>query len=213
MEGLDREAWFGGTPRWQRRRSPPCEAPWDRYLPANRSDASMAAKNTATAEAGPSAATSESTTASATTASAATAEPFPANGTPNLPEWMAQAVQQGVKPEQALAFIGLGLMGKLADGGRELPWIWNEEEDGSGFDGAALRQRLELVQLALQTEAPLTTSEVSHLLGARPGAALVQRGGLTARRLSRNVWKLSRSNEAAERGSTPSFGEGFRRRL
>mgnify|MGYP006966038025 CR=1 FL=1 len=166
----------------------------------SRTEVPMAAKRT-------------TATAEAATAEATTAEPFPGNGGANLPDWMAQAVQQGVKPEQALAFIGLGLMGKLADGGRELPWIWNEEEDGSGFDGAALRQRLELVQLALQTEAPLTTSEVSHLLGARPGAAVVQRGGLTARRLSRNVWKLSRSNEAAERGSTPSFGESFRRRL
>ena len=37
--------------------------------------------------------------------------------------------------------------------------------------------------------------------------------GLTARRLSRNVWKLSRSSEDSEKASTTSFGEGFRRRL
>lgn len=147
------------------------------------------------------------------TAEAATAEPFPGNGAANLPEWMAQAVQQGVKPEQALAFIGLGLMGKLTDGGKDLPWIWNEDEDGGSFDGSALRQRLELVQLALQTGAPLSTAEVTHLLGARPGAAVVQRGGLTARRLNRNVWKLSRSSDDSDKGSTPSFSEGFRRRL
>jgi hypothetical protein len=42
---------------------------------------------------------------------------------------------------------------------------------------------------------------------------VVQRGGLTARRLSRNVWKLSRSSEDSEKASTTSFGEGFRRRL
>jgi hypothetical protein len=152
-------------------------------------------------------------TAEAATAEATTAEPFPGSGGANLPEWMAQAVQQGVKPEQALAFIGLGLMGKLADGGKELPWIWNEDEDGGSFDGTSLRQRLELVQLALQTGAPLSTAEVTHLLGARPGAAVVQRGGLTARRLSRNVWKLSRNSEDSEKASTPSFAEGFRRRL
>jgi hypothetical protein len=152
-------------------------------------------------------------TAEAATAEAATAEPFSANGGANLPEWMAQAVQQGLKPEQALACIGLGLMGKLADGGKDLPWIWNEEEDSGNFDGTSLRQRLELVQLALQTGAPLSTAEVTHLMGARPGAAVVQRGGLTARRLSRNVWKLSRSNEDSERASTTGFGEGFRRRL
>jgi hypothetical protein len=148
-----------------------------------------------------------------TTADAGDAAAEPITGQSNLPEWMAQAVQQGVKPEQALAFIGLGLMGKLADGGKELPWIWNEEEDGGGFDGTALRQRLELVQLAVLTGAPLSTAEVTHLLGARPGSAVVQRGGLHARRLSRNVWKLSRSSEDGERGSSPSFSEGFRRRL
>ena len=159
------------------------------------------------------AAKSTSVTAEAATTEATTAEPFPGNGAPNMPEWMAQAVQQGVKPEQALAFIGLGLMGKLADGGKELSWIWNEDDDGGSVDCTVLRQRLELVQLALQTGAPLSTAEVTHLLGARPGSTVVQRGGLTARRLSRNVWKLSRSSEDSEKASTTSFGEGFRRRL
>lgn len=159
------------------------------------------------------AAKTTSVTAEAATTEATTAEPFPGNGAPNMPEWMAQAVQQGVKPEQALAFIGLGLMGKLADGGKELSWIWNEDDDGGSVDCTVLRQRLELVQLALQTGAPLSTAEVTHLLGARPGSAVVQRGGLTARRLSRNVWKLSRSSEDSEKASTTSFGEGFRRRL
>jgi len=150
-----------------------------------------------------------------TIADAVAAAPEPIAGQSNLPEWMAQAVQQGVKPEQALAFIGLGLMGKFADGNKDnpFPWIWNEDEDGGSFDGTALRQRLELVQLALQTGAPLSTAEVTHLLGARPGSAVVQRGGISARRLSRNVWKLSRSNEDSEKASTTSFGEGFRRRL
>ena len=166
----------------------------------SRTEVPMAAKRT-------------TATAEAATAEATTAEPFPGNGGANLPDWMAQAVQQGLKPEQALACIGLGLMGKLADGGKDLPWIWNEEEDCGSFDGTSLRQRLELVQLALQTGAPLSTAEVTHLMGARPGAAVVQRGGLTARRLSRNVWKLSRSNEDSEKASTPSFAEGFRRRL
>ena len=132
------------------------------------------------------------------------------------PDWIAQAAEQGIKPEQALAFIGLGLMRRMAAAGQDQPWIWNDEQDG-GQDGgqadlAGLRQRLELTQLALQTGAPLSTAEVSQLLGARPGAAVIERGGLVARRLSRNVWKLSRAAESAERAST-SFSEGFRRRL
>jgi cob(I)alamin adenosyltransferase len=106
---------------------------------------------------------------------------------------MAQAVAQGIKPEQALACIGLGLMQKMA-GGSDASWIWNEAEDGGQADLAQLRQRLELIQLALNTGAPLSTAEVTQLLGARPGAAVVQRAGLRARRLGRNVWKLSRAS-------------------
>jgi hypothetical protein len=143
------------------------------------------------------------------------AEPIPvseavADGTAAMPEWLARAVEQGIKPEQALAFIGLGLMQRLTDGAQERPWVWSEEEDGGAADLSVLRQRLELVQLALETGAPLSTAEVTQLLGARPGAAVVQRGGLRARRLSRNVWKLSKAGDEADR---TGFGDGFRRRL
>lgn len=131
---------------------------------------------------------------------------------PVWPDWMAQAAEQGIKPDQALAFIGLGLMRKLAAAGQEQPWIWSEEDDGGPADLSGLRQRLELTQLALQTGAPLSTAEVSQLLGTRPGAAVIERGGLVARRVSRNVWKLSRAAESTERGPT-GFSEGFRRRL
>ncbi len=138
------------------------------------------------------------------------AEPMPAAEAAAMPDWLAQAVEQGVKPEQALAFIGLGLMRRLADGGADLPWVWSEEEDGGTVDLTSLRQRLELVRLAIDTGAPLSTAEVTQLMGARPGAAAVERGGLRARRLSRNVWKLSRAAEESERSG---FADGFRRRL
>jgi len=112
-----------------------------------------------------------------------------------------------LKPEQALALVGMGLMQKMAANG-ELPWIWNEAEDGGRCDVAALRQRLELTDLALRTGAPLTTAEVSYLLGAKPGAETVERGGLRARRISRNVWKLSQvsSASASANRDTVSFG-------
>ena len=122
---------------------------------------------------------------------------------------------QGVKPEQALALVGMGLMQKLAASG-ELPWMWNEAEDGGRCDVSGLRQRLELTDLALRTGAPLSTAEVSYLMGARPGAETVVRGGLIARRVSRNVWKLSQASGAA--GATgrdnvafASFNDGRRR--
>ncbi len=144
----------------------------------------------------------------ASRSAAAEAEPIPAEQhTGGAAEWIAEAAAQGVKPEQALALIGLGLMRKMAADGQALPWVWNEAEDGGQADLAALRQRLELTQLALQTGSPLSTAEVSQLLGARPGAAVVERGGLRARRISRNVWKLSKLGEES------GFGDGFRRRL
>lgn len=142
---------------------------------------------------------------------AAQAEPMPPAdtiGEAAIPEWMAQAAAKGVKPEQALAFIGLGLMQKMTGSGQDLPWIWSEAEDGGQADLTALRQRLELTQLALQTGAPLTTAEVTQLLGIRPTSEAVERGGLKARRISRNVWKLSRIDETAARSD-----DAFRRRF
>ena len=130
-------------------------------------------------------------------------------------EWLAQAAQQGLGPEQLLACIALGWMGRQRESGEAPAWVWGEEPQGP-VDLAALRQRLEVIQLAVQTGAPLSTAEVTRLMGARPGADLVERGGLRARRLSRNVWKLSRSGETREAsggGSVVQFAEGFRRRL
>ena len=152
-------------------------------------------------------------TSSSSSNSATETEPMPAqNPVSTIPEWMAQATAEGVKPEQA--FIGLGLMQKIATTGQGMPWMWSESEDGGQADLTALRQRLELTQLAIHTGAPLSTAEVTHLMGARPGSALVERGGLTARRLSRNVWTLSRSNNEGDRGFSSGFGgDGFRRRL
>ena len=151
------------------------------------------------------------TATSSTRSQAAQAEPITAGDTVNsapMPEWMAQAAAQGVKPEQALAFIGMGLMQKMAGSAHDLPWLWSEAEDGGQADLASLRQRLELTQLALQTGAPLTTAEVTQLLGIRPTSEVVERGGLKARRISRNVWKLSRLDETAARSD-----DAFRRRF
>ncbi len=150
---------------------------------------------------------------SRSTASSASAEaPVDATTEPMPSDWIAQAVAQGIKPEQALACIGLGLMQQMA-GSADLPWIWNDAEDGGQVDVAALRQRLELVQLALDTGAPLSTAEITLLLGARPGSADVVRGGLRARRLGRNVWKLSRTSSEESGRQDPLASNGFARRF
>ena len=97
-----------------------------------------------------------------------------------------------LKAEQALGLIGLGLMQKMSRDGSSA-WDWSTESSNEKVDMSSLRQRLELTALAIETGAPLTTSEVTHLLGSRPGSSKVERGGLMARRISRNVWKLTKA--------------------
>ena len=97
-----------------------------------------------------------------------------------------------MNPEQALGLVSLGLMKKLSQKSiTDLNWL---REDQS-CDLHELRQRLEITSLAIETGAPLSTSEVSRLLGFRPNASKVERGGLIAKKISRNVWKLLKSNQ------------------
>ena len=97
-----------------------------------------------------------------------------------------------ITPEQALGLVSLGLMQKLSDKGiTDLNWLKEDEK----CDSYELRQRLELTSLAIETGAPLSTSEVSKLLGVRPGALKIERGGLIAKKISRNVWKLIKSGQ------------------
>ena len=132
-----------------------------------------------------------------------------------MAEWLAQAIDQGVQPDQALAFMGLGLMRSLQVANPAQAPFWPELPEGtdSSVDLTALRQRLELTDLAIRTGAPLSTAEVAQLLGARPGSAVVQRGGLVARRLGRNVWRLSRSADNDSSQANRVAEDGFRRRL
>lgn len=136
----------------------------------------------------------------------------PAATTTTFSEWISGAIEQGVKPEQALAVVGLGLMRGMASTGAELPLLELDAEVEGTATVSNLKGRLEAISLAVQTGAPLTTQEVTLLLGARPGTAVVRRAGITAQRLSRNVWQLSRTSD--ERSTTSvGFSDGFRRRL
>ena len=78
---------------------------------------------------------------------------------------------------------------------KDSSFSWLEEEKSEKVNLKNLRDRLELTQLAINTGAPLTTSEVTHILGAKPGASKTERGGLQARRISRNVWKISKADK------------------
>ena len=115
--------------------------------------------------------------------------------------------------EQALGLVSYSLMQRLAgEGQAEMPWLETEENSHAGMV-RQLRQRLELTALAVESGAPLTTTEVAYLLGARPGTESVERGGLRARRVSRNVWRLSRMDDSDSRGSGSFADDRFRRRL
>ena len=97
-----------------------------------------------------------------------------------------------INPEEALGLVSLSLMQKLSDKGiANLNWLKEDEK----YDSYELRQRLELTSLAIETGAPLSTSEVSKLLGVRPGSSKVERGGIIAKKISRNVWRLIKSSE------------------
>ena len=102
----------------------------------------------------------------------------------------SQAIPSDLNPEQALGLVGLGMMHRMSNNGTSRLRLVEDSEEK--FDQHALRQRLELIALAIETSAPLSTSEVSYLLGARPGSSKATRGGLIAKKLTRNVWKLSR---------------------
>ncbi|WP_255089446.1 MULTISPECIES: hypothetical protein [unclassified Synechococcus] len=146
-------------------------------------------------------------------ATAAQAVPTQA-GEQSFSDWIAGAIDQGVKPEQALAVVGLGLMRGMGGSDYGLPLF---DPESSPQDGPLLVQgikaRLEAIALAIETGAPLSTQEVSLLIGARPGNAKVRRAGVVAERIGRNVWQLRRSRGEDREAASTGFSEGFRRRL
>ena len=85
-------------------------------------------------------------------------------------------------------------MQKLTNEGKSgLNWLFEENEEKA--DLVSLRQRLELTSLAIETGAPLSTAEITQLLGVRPTSSKTERGGLLASRISRNVWRLTQTEK------------------
>ena len=95
--------------------------------------------------------------------------------------------------EKTLGLVSLSLMQKLSQKDPTFSWLIDENSESKNLNN--LRDRLELTELAIKTGAPLSTSEVSILMGAKPGKSKIERGGLLAIKISRNVWKISKLND------------------
>ena len=106
----------------------------------------------------------------------------------------ASSDNRDLSPDQTLGLVSLTLMQKLSQKDPSFSWLTDDNKDLQNMKN--FRNRLELIDLAIKTGAPISTAEVSFLMGAKPGKSRVERGGLTAIKVSRNVWRITKnSNE------------------
>ena len=97
-----------------------------------------------------------------------------------------------LSPDQTLGLVSLSLMQKLSQKDPSFSWLIDDNKDLQNMKN--FRNRLELIDLAIKTGAPISTAEVSFLMGAKPGNSRVERGGLIAIKVSRNVWKIAKNS-------------------
>jgi len=97
-----------------------------------------------------------------------------------------------LSPDQTLGLVSLTLMQKLSQKDPSFSWLIDDNKDLRNMKN--LRNRLELIDLAIKTGAPISTTEVSFLMGAKPGKSRVERGGLVAIKVSRNVWRIAKNS-------------------
>ena len=105
----------------------------------------------------------------------------------------AQVEIDELNTDKTLGLVSLSLMQKLSQKDPTFSWLIDENSESKNLNN--LRNRLELTELAIKTGAPLSTLEVSILMGAKPGKSKVERGGLLATKISRNVWKITKLND------------------
>ena len=101
--------------------------------------------------------------------------------------------EKELSPDQTLGLVSLSLMQKLSQ--KDPSFSWLEDDKSEKVNLKNLRNRLELTELAINTGAPLTTSEVAFLIGAKPGKSKLERAGLLATKIARNVWKISKTSQ------------------
>ena len=107
----------------------------------------------------------------------------------------SSASENELSPDQTLGLVSLSLMQKLSQKDPSFSWLGEIKPDQLNLKNH--RDRLELTELAIKTGAPLTTSEVTILMGAKPGKSKIERGGLLAIKVARNVWKLSKLGQGS----------------
>ena len=111
---------------------------------------------------------------------------------PNKNPIKASSENRELSPDQTLGLVSLTLMQKLSQKDPSFSWLIDDNKDLRNMKN--LRNRLELIDLAIKTGAPISTAEVSFLMGAKPGKSRVERGGLIAIKVSRNVWKIAKNS-------------------
>ena len=104
----------------------------------------------------------------------------------------ASSDNRELSPDQTLGLVSLTLMQKLSQKDPSFSWLIDDNKDLRNMKN--FRNRLELIDLAIKTGAPISTAEVSFLMGAKPGKSRVERGGLIAIKVSRNVWKIAKNS-------------------
>ena len=104
----------------------------------------------------------------------------------------ASSENRDLSPDQTLGLVSLTLMQKLSQKDPSFSWLIDDNKDLRNMKN--FRNRLELIDLAIKTGAPISTAEVSFLIGAKPGKSRVERGGLIAIKVSRNVWKIAKNS-------------------
>ena len=110
-------------------------------------------------------------------------------GTSQKKEQNVSGTEKELTPDQTLGLVSLSLMQILSQKDPSFSWLEQDKSEKVNFKN--LRDRLELTKLAIDTGAPLTTSEVTALIGAKPGKSKLERAGLLATKIARNVWTVS----------------------
>lgn len=103
---------------------------------------------------------------------------------------LAQMLQSGV----TMAQLERQMAGALVTAGKPAETV--SDDPGPILhpaDPSALLARLEAAERAIASGLGLSTSEAAWILGVKPGAAVVTRGGITATRTARNCWQLRQS--------------------